>query len=161
LKPLAGLGVALVIGAAAVSAAAASDGVEALSGFGLNVTDIEASARFYEMALGFKEARRIPQVVAPARVIALSLTGGTDAPLIVLKRSDTPLPPDHTSFGRIITASHDARAVAARVRAAGYPVVRIVEEPNGPGSMEVWTRDPDGYDVEVFQAPTPASPTRP
>jgi lactoylglutathione lyase len=132
----------------------AADGVDAVLGVGVTVSDVEASARFYREALGLKEARRLPLGGGPAGVVALSSTGKMDAPLVVLKRAEGPLEPGRAGFGRIITGSSDARAVLARIRAAGYAVTRVVEGPNGAGSMEVWTRDPDGYEVEVFQPPS-------
>lgn len=144
--------VALLTGIGVASGVAAGE-LESLTGIGLDVRDPEISAKFYRDALGFEVARRIPEGSAAPRTIALSLSGKADLGLIVLRRADDPLPPGHEAFGRIITTARDGRAAADRIRAAGYAVTRIVENPNGPGSLEVWTRDPDGYAVEVFQPP--------
>src|SRR5690606_23466243 len=108
---------------------------------------------FYSEALGFEETLRLPRDAAEPRVIALAIPGAPGGPLIVLRRSEAPLPAGATRFGRLITQSNDARAVAERIRRAGFEVSRIVERPTGPGSLEVWSKDPDGYEVEVYQPP--------
>lgn len=144
--------IAVGVALAMSTCAAAAGRVDALTGVGLSVSDIARSEVFYERALGFQEARRIPNGADDPKVVALSTTGRMDAPLIVLRRSDTPLLAGHEGFGRIILATKDGVAVAAQIQHAGYEVTRTVEAPDGPGSLEVWTKDPDGYQVEVFQA---------
>ncbi len=148
-----GVAMAALLTGLGVAGGVAAGELESLMGIGLDVRNPEISAKFYRDALGFEVARRIPEGSATPKTIAMSLSGKADGGLIVLRRAEGPLPPGHDGFGRVITTTRDGRAAADRIRAAGYRVTRIVDNPNGPGSLEVWTRDPDGYAIEVFQPP--------
>lgn len=128
--------------------------VSRVAGVGLNVTDLERSAAFYTGCLGLKEVMRVPPG-GPTREIVLSLSGTVDGTLVVLaKLDDAPLGAGRGGFGRVIMNASDAAAVAARARAAGFDVEQMEAPADGP--IVFLAQDPDGYQVELYQAPQQA-----
>lgn len=128
--------------------------ISRVAGVGLNVSDLERSAAFYTACLGLKEIMRVPPG-GPTREIVLSLSGAIGETLVVLAKLDeAPLGAGRGGFGRVIMNASDAAAVAARVRAAGFDV----EQMEGPaaGPVVFFARDPDGYQVELYQTPQQA-----
>ena len=121
-----------------------------VAGVGLNVSDLNRSADFYTKLLGLKEIMRVPPSEA-TREIVLSLSGDIADTLVVLAKLDEePLDSGRATFGRVIMNTDDAVEVAARVQAAGYAVERLAGSgPEGP--IVYFVRDPDGYQVELFQ----------
>lgn len=117
------------------------------SGVGLTVSDLERSRRFYEDVLGFKVAARVP-AQGQAQEYLLGLTGNLRADTLIVLRQGAP-PAGATGFGRVILTAPDARRLAERAAAAGYPPPRIVDGTNV-------IRDPDGYAIELYQRPTAA-----
>lgn len=153
----AGLGLALAvagqvaIGAEALPPLAADLRPTKASGVGLNVNDLERSKAFYAEVLGLKVAARVP-AQGPAFEYLMGLTGDIEADsLVVLTRLKPE--PGATSFGRVILVAPDARKLAERAAAAGYPPVKIVDGTN-------MIKDPDGYLIELYQRPKakPAAP---
>lgn len=120
-----------------------------MSGVGLRVSDLERSMRFYTEVLGFKVDARVP-ATGPAREYLLGFTGNTQADnLVVISQGE--VQPGATSFGRVLLVVPSGRKMAERVKAAGYPVDRIVDGTN-------IIRDPDGYTIELYQRPAAAAP---
>jgi catechol 2,3-dioxygenase-like lactoylglutathione lyase family enzyme len=64
--------------------------------------------------------------------------------LIVIRKGE--IKPGATEFGSITIVVPNARKMAERVAAAGYPPARIVDGTN-------FVKDPDGYTVELYQRP--------
>ena len=153
-KRLSGLALA---GALACAAAARAEEAPALhvSGVGLNVTDIERSAKFYTEILGLKVALRVP-AQGPTHELVLSVSGkvGEDPIVVLAKLDDKPLAAGRQGYGRIITNPADAMAIVRRAEAAGY---KAHIHPSGPGGPIVaMVEDPDGYLVELYQRPAAA-----
>jgi catechol 2,3-dioxygenase-like lactoylglutathione lyase family enzyme len=118
------------------------------SGLGLSVSDLERSMRFYTEVLGFKVDAKVP-ATGPVVEYLLGFTGNTQADTLVVLRQGT-VQPGATTFGRIVIVVPNGRKMAERVAAAGFKPDRIVDGTN-------LVRDPDGYLIELYQRPAPAS----
>ena len=115
-----------------------------VSGFGLRVSDLERSLKFYTEVLGLKVGARVP-AQGEAVEYLLGMSGNIrEDTLIVIRKGE--VVPGATSFGNITIVVPDGRKMAERVAAAGYPPARIVDGTN-------LVKDPDGYTIELYQRP--------
>jgi catechol 2,3-dioxygenase-like lactoylglutathione lyase family enzyme len=118
-----------------------------VSGLGIHVADLERSKKFYTEVLGLKVGARVP-AQGEAVEYLLGMTGDIRADtLIVIRKGE--LKPGSTEFGSITIVVPDARKMAERVAAAGYPPAHIVDGTN-------FVKDPDGYTIELYQRPSPS-----
>ena len=118
-----------------------------VAGLGIRVSDLERSKKFYTEVLGLKVDARVPAQGSPTEYL-LGMTGDVRADaLIVIRKGE--IKPGATEFGSITIVVPNARKMAERVAAAGYPPARIVDGTN-------FVKDPDGYTIELYQRP----PTR-
>ncbi|GAB1263266.1 VOC family protein [Aurantivibrio infirmus] len=118
-----------------------------VSGLGIRVSDLERSKKFYTEVLGLQVDARVP---AKGEVIEyiLGMTGNIrEDTLIVIRKGE--VKPGATEFGNIVIVVSDGRKMAERVAAAGYPPAKIVDGTN-------FVKDPDGYNIELYQRPSPA-----
>jgi catechol 2,3-dioxygenase-like lactoylglutathione lyase family enzyme len=115
-----------------------------MSGVGLTVSDLERSMRFYTEVLGMKVGVRLP-ASGPAEEYLLGFTGDIRADALVVLRQGV-VQPGATSFGRVVLAVPNGRAMAERVKAGGGDAPKIVDGTN-------LVRDPDGYMIELYQRP--------
>ncbi len=118
-----------------------------VSGLGIRVSDLERSKKFYTEVLGLQVDARVP---AQGEVIEyiLGMTGNIrEDTLIVIRKGE--IKPGATEFGNIVIVVSDGRKMAERVAAAGYPPAKIVDGTN-------FVKDPDGYNIELYQRPSPA-----
>jgi catechol 2,3-dioxygenase-like lactoylglutathione lyase family enzyme len=119
-----------------------------VAGLGIRVSDLERSRKFYTEVLGLKVDAKVPAQGEPVEYL-LGMTGDVRADtLIVIRKGE--IKPGATEFGRIIIVVPDARKMAERVAAAGYPPARVVDGAN-------FVRDPDGYTIELYQRPAAAT----
>jgi catechol 2,3-dioxygenase-like lactoylglutathione lyase family enzyme len=120
-----------------------------VAGLGIRVSDLERSKKFYTEVLGLKVGAKVPAHGEPVEYL-LGMTGDirTDT-LIVIRKGE--IEPGATEFGSITIVVPDARKMAERVAAAGYPPAHIVEGTN-------FVKDPDGYTIELYQRPVPPAP---
>lgn len=147
------MGMMVLCSAGALAADVPDSGFGSVKGTFLNVVDMEKSAKFYTEVFGLKIARSVPEgQIKGAKEVVLSQSGVfdlKDTPLLVLfHRDDKPLPPGRTAFGRIISVSTNADALAARAKAAGYSAVKSAKE-----KSVTMVTDPDGYQIELIQQP--------
>jgi catechol 2,3-dioxygenase-like lactoylglutathione lyase family enzyme len=127
------------------------DGVKPIrvAGLGIRVSDLDRSKKFYTEVLGLKVGARVPAQGEPTEYL-LGMTGDIRADtLIVIRKGE--IKPGATEFGSITIVVPNARKMAERVAAAGYPPARIVDGIN-------FVKDPDGYTIELYQRP--AAPAR-
>lgn len=142
--------------------------VEHLVCLGLNVSDLERSARFYQEALGFEpEGTPAPAGPAWARLLGgkftrLSMRLG--AQRIELARFDppgAPYPADGTAadlyFQHFAVVTADMDAAYARLQGHGAtPITRGGPQrlPAGSGGVTAYKfRDPDGHPLELLAFP--------
>jgi catechol 2,3-dioxygenase-like lactoylglutathione lyase family enzyme len=120
-----------------------------IAGLGIKVSDLERSRKFYTEVLGLKVDAKVPAQGEPVEYL-LGMTGDVRADtLIVIRKGE--IKPGATEFGSITMVVPNARKMAERVAAAGYPPARIVEGTN-------FVKDPDGYSIELYQRPAPTHP---
>jgi len=115
------------------------------------VTDVDRAIDFYVKGLGLTVARRIENPTNTE--VPLLLPGG--GPTLLLIKSKTPpaaaaQPP---RIGRVILDVADARALEARLTAAGYPLRHPVTENPTHHVLVGLVLDPDGNELEVVQRP--------
>jgi catechol 2,3-dioxygenase-like lactoylglutathione lyase family enzyme len=115
-----------------------------VAGLGIRVSDLERSRRFYTEVLGLKVCAKVPAQGEPVEYL-LGMTGDVLADtLIVIRKGE--IKPGATEFGSITVVVPNARKMAERVAAAGYPPAHIVDGTN-------FVKDPDGYTIELYQRP--------
>lgn len=116
----------------------------------INVADLERSEKFYAEVLGFTRAWQYPPDSDDPIEIGLVAPGG-GAGLALAHLNDDPLPEGKGSYGRIIVNTANAKALAKKAEAAGS-TLRWVTIPGDNPPTIVFFRDPDGYEIELYQA---------
>lgn len=120
-------------------------------GVGINVSDLARSEKFYTEVFGLQRTFRFPPE-GDLMEVGLAFPGQPGGMTLLLAHfSDDPLPDGKSSYGRIVFNTDDARALAERMIAAGSKLLSDVGPPGGP--VILFLSDPDGYQVELFQAP--------
>jgi lactoylglutathione lyase len=122
-----------------------------LGATGIGVSDLRASAEFYKAALGMTELRTVKVdymdeiiLVHEARS-ALVLMHWTDGSARNYK--DVPV--------KLVFYVTDPKAAAERIRQAGGTMTREPAPFGADGMIVGLGKDPDGYVVELLQAPEP------
>ena len=120
-------------------------------GVGINVSDLARSEKFYTEVFGLERTFRFPPE-GDLLEVGLAFPDQPGGMTLLLARlNDDPLPEGKSSYGRIVFNTDDARALADRMIAAGSTLLSDVGPPGGP--VILFLSDPDGYQVELFQAP--------
>ena len=73
---------------------------------------------------------------------------------MLARLDDEPLPEGKGRYGRIIVDTRNAKKLAAKAEAAGSKP-RLVTSPGDNPSTIALFHDPDGYEIELYQAPSP------
>ena len=142
-----------VLAFAAVPLVAESEESDAmLAMVALNVADIGRSEEYYREVLGFARVWQYPPDSEAPIEIGLGAPGG-GASLVLARLSDDPLPAGKGRYGRIIVNTANAKALAAKAEAAGSEP-RFVTIPGDNPPTIVFFRDPDGYEIELYEAPS-------
>ena len=146
---------ALAALAFATSPLGADDGKSdaALAQVAINVADLGRSERYYRDVLGFTRAWQYPPDSENPIEIGLAAPGG-GAGLVLAHLNDDPLPEGKGKYGRIIVNTANAKKLAAKAEAAGSEP-RFVTIPGDNPPTIVFFRDPDGYEIELYQPPSP------
>lgn len=138
--------------------ASAQSTASAFSFISLEVADMGRARSFYADTLGMKPILTISRPSDPFQKIAYNFSGDAKSgePLLILIHYDHPTRRQNRSSGaKIGLRVADSRAAAARVRAAGFQVVRQAgPEETGPVINSV-VRDPDGVTVELVELHIP------
>ena len=148
-----------VVAMAALAFAAGSLGAEDegsdanLAMVALNVADLGRSEAYYREVLGFARTWQYPPDAETPIEIGLTPPGG-GAGLVLARLNDEPLPEGKGRYGRIIVNTAKAKVLAARAEAAGSEP-RFVTIPGENPPTIVFFRDPDGYEIELYEAPSP------
>jgi len=120
-----------------------------ISGFGINVTDLDRSVEFYTQVLGLEEKTKID-----LGELHEVLVGGVDDrhTILLVHHSDRTEPPVvGTGFEKIVFLTEGVDALYERVTANGGSSVK---EPWDLGSMGIrvaLVHDPDGYLLELIE----------
>jgi catechol 2,3-dioxygenase-like lactoylglutathione lyase family enzyme len=148
----------------------------ALGHAGLSVSDMDRSLGFYEDGLGLRcvarrhveedYIRRIVQVPGTTGIEVAFLAAADGAPAVELlcyrgapAAEVSPVPPSAPGTGHLCLLVTDAAVALERALGAGGTArtPRPVEIASGPyrGGWGCYLEDPDGYLVELLQAPVP------
>jgi catechol 2,3-dioxygenase-like lactoylglutathione lyase family enzyme len=146
--------VALVVVVFSGTGAVADDGAApdiSVLGVGFNVVDLAASEKFYIDVFGLHRTFRFPPE-GDLLEVGLARPGQTGATVILAHFNDDPLPEDKSAYGRLIFSTQDADAVAKRASDRGS-TLRNVGTPGPANPVIIFLDDPDGYQIELYQAP--------
>jgi len=120
-----------------------------LSGFGINVLDLDRSVEFYTDALGLEEKTKIDL----GELHEVLVAGPEDRTTILLvkhaERTDVPVPGN--GFEKIVLVTDDVEALYERATAGGGESVKAPWEVGKLGIKVALVRDPDGYLLELIQ----------
>ena len=125
----------------------------ALAHVAINVADLSRSEKYYRDVLGFARVWQYPPDSETPIEVGLAAPGG-GAGLVLARLNDDPLPEGKGRYGRIIVNTTNAKTLAAKAEAAGSKT-RFVTIPGDNPPTIVFFRDPDGYEIELYQAPSP------
>ena len=113
------------------------------------VKDLEASIKFYEGALGFKEKRRMDFPEHKFTLVYLTLPGD-EHELELTYNYDHPSYDLGNGYGHIAVSTSDIEGSHAKHKAAGYDVTDLSGLP-GKDILFYFIKDPDGYKIEVVR----------
>ena len=131
----------------------------ALSQVAINVENLGRSEKYYRDVLGFVRVWQYPPEPETPIEIVLAAPGG-GAGLVLARLYDAPLPEGKGRYGRIIINTANAKALAAKAdayhkRSGTGSEPRFITIPGDNPPTIVFFRDPDGYEIELYQAPPP------
>jgi len=130
-----------------------------ISGFAINVVDLDRSAEFYTQVLGLEEKTKID-----LGELHEVLVGGADdrhSILLVHHGDRTEEPTPGTGFEKIVFLTDDVDALYARVVNGGGASVKAPWVLERMAMKVALVRDPDGYLLELIQRKTGQPATRP
>jgi len=146
---------AVVLAAGIAIPVAAENGPElSIGSVALNVAEFERSEKFYADVLGFVRVGTYPPAGQgdPIEVFLGRPGGSGGASLILAHVSDDPLPEGKSRYGRIIVNTPEAKIVEKLAQAAGAETREITIPGDNPPVI-IFFNDPDGYEIELYQAP--------
>jgi catechol 2,3-dioxygenase-like lactoylglutathione lyase family enzyme len=137
------------VAAEAQSADASSEPEITMSSVALNVTDIATSEKFYNEVFGLE---RTFEFESQGNLIEIGLgRPGGGMGFLLAHFNDDPLPEGRTAYGRIVVNVSDAKAVAKRATDRGSTISQDMVI--GNGAHLIFFDDPDGYEIELYEAP--------
>jgi catechol 2,3-dioxygenase len=123
-----------------------------LSHIQITVRDLERSVRFYRELLGMRELRRLG-----AHAVMLQTPGAHEVFTINANpthAADAGQMGGIAHFGFRLRERPDAQVILERVaRAGGTPIDHGTRGKGDDQEIYVFTKDPDGYEIELFWAP--------
>ena len=119
-----------------------------LNALALNVDSIPRSEKYYVAVFGMKRVFQYPPEGTPIE-IGLASKDQPSAMLLLAHFNDDPLPEGKGRYGRIVINTDDAWTLAKRAEKQGSKV-RQVGGDEGP--LLLFFNDPDGYEIELYQA---------
>ena len=129
-----------------------------ISGFGINVADLDRSVEFYTHALGLQEKMKFDA----GELHEVFVAGDGDRPAILLvkhaERADAPEP--GSGFEKIVLVTDDVDALHERVVARGGTSFRAPWNMADLGIRVALVRDPDGYLIELIEQQSGAATSR-
>ena len=114
-----------------------------------NVSDMEASLKFYREALGFEKAFDLADHRGNPWIVYLYAGGGQFVELFY-SAPDAPKQTGRIGSDHLCLLTEDIGRVAENIKAAGYPLDADVKS-GSDGNLQCWTHDPDGNRIEIMQ----------
>lgn len=125
-----------------------------ITGTGIGVSDLERSAQFYESALGMK--RTMSFKLDHMDEIVLNHAGRNA--VILMHWTDGSKPNYRDLPIKLVFYVTDPNAVSAKIAASGGSITMPASaSANMGGALIAMCKDPDGYVVELIQAPKAAA----
>lgn len=120
---------------------------------GIGVSDLKRSASFYEKILGMK----VTQSFRLDHMDEIMLSHEGRNSVVLMHYTDGSNPNYKNLPVKLVFYVTDPKAVAERARAAGYEVTREpAPVPSFNNALIGFVKDPDGYAIELIQAPARA-----
>jgi lactoylglutathione lyase len=120
-----------------------------ISGFGINVDDLDRSAEFYTKALGLQEKMKLDLGEMHEVMVAGE---GDSASILLVKHSErTGAPESGSGYEKIVLLTDDVDAAHERAAANGGTSVKEPWDLAKMGIRVALVRDPDGYLIELIQ----------
>jgi lactoylglutathione lyase len=120
-----------------------------ISGFGINVDDLDRSAEFYTKALGLQEKMKLD--LGELHEVMVAGDGDRPAILLVKHAERTKAPEPGSGFEKIVLATDDVDALHDRVAANGGTSEKAPWNIEKMGIRVALVRDPDGYLIELIE----------
>lgn len=116
----------------------------------IRVKDLDASLKFYQEALGFKEARRRDFPDHKFTLVYMALEDDPDYELELTYNYGHEAYDLGNGYGHIAVGVDDLEATHQAHQKAGYTVTDLSGLPGKP-KMYYFITDPDGYKIEVIR----------
>ena len=123
--------------------------IQGLAHTAYNVSDMEASLKFYEEALGFEKAFDLPDHKGDPWIIYLYAGGGQFIELFYTAPG-SPKQTGRIGSDHLCLLTDDINRVAENIKATGHPLDAEVNFASD-GNWQCWTHDPDGNRIEIMQ----------
>lgn len=121
---------------------------------GIGVADLATSVAFYRDVLGMRELMTFSLPHMEEVVLGWGRKG---ASIVLMQYTDGSDPVTTNLPVKLVLYVEDPVAIAATIRDAGYPIEREPEPvPTLNNAMIGFAKDPDGYLLELLQAPAEA-----
>ena len=125
-----------------------SNGIQ-ISGFGINVHDLDRAADFYTGALGLQEKAKYD--LGEMHEVLVGGEHDTSAILLVKHSTRTDQPDPGSGFEKIALFSDDVSGTYERCLAQGGTSVSEPRTLDEMGIKMALVRDPDGYLIELIE----------
>jgi lactoylglutathione lyase len=119
---------------------------------GIGVADLERSTAFYRDVLGMRELMTFSLPHMEEIVLGWGRKG---ASIVLMQYTDGSDPATTNLPVKLVMYVDDPVALAAKIRDAGLPIEREPERvPSLGNAMVGFAKDPDGYLLELLEAPS-------
>ena|SRR2546421_4996616 len=122
-----------------------------ISGFGINVDDLDRAVEFYTGALGLEEKTKID--LGELHEVLIGGEGDRTAILLVKHADRTDVPVPGTGFEKIVLVTDDVDRLYERATTQGGQSVKEPWQLEPLGIKVALVRDPDGYLLELIEQP--------
>jgi lactoylglutathione lyase len=120
-----------------------------ISGFGINVSDLDRSAEFYTRGLGLQEKGKYD--LGHMHEVLVGTDGGAVSILLIKHTARTGAPEIGTGYEKIVLTCSDVAASYERALAQGGTSELEPRTVEAMGLTVAMVRDPDGYLIELVR----------
>ncbi len=120
-----------------------------ISGFGINVSDLDRSADFYTRGLGLQEKAKYD--LGHMHEVLVGDDDGSVSILLVKYTSRSEAPEIGTGYEKIVLLVDDVAGAHERALAEGGTTEMEPKRLDAMGITVAMVRDPDGYKVELVE----------
>jgi len=122
----------------------------------INVADLTRSIDFYTKIMGLKVSAVYDGPAVNETLLTRTGGGDEEALGLVYRKNSTESFVHGTAFNNITFRTHDFEGVIKRLEAAGFPITAKKQRvpssvPYGSKMSYAFTKDPDGFTIEILQ----------